>query len=132
VTGDTASWFTTDGAFGSGDGVTISAPGEKRENLEESSGDCSLSTEGLISLAAGGGYVGVAGTSFSAPHVAAVVALLQEQAFVTGIPLSPSEIQIKLRSSAVRVGVTPLDSLFLNYSFDGEREGVVSAPGALE
>lgn len=78
------------------------------------------------------GYVQVAGTSFSAPHVAGVVALMLEQATVTGIPLSPFEIQMKLRSSAVRVGVAPLDSLFLDYSFDGEREGIVWAPGALE
>jgi len=134
---DTASFFTTDGALGqwpNRDGVTISAPGESREDLVAYAGGCALQTVGLTTLANGGGLLQAWGTSLAAPHVAGVVALMQEQAYNPGpFPfISLEEIRSKLRSSADQVGVAPLDSLSLNYSFDGEREGVVWAPGALE
>jgi subtilisin len=125
VSGDTASYFTTDGAFDSltGIGVSVSAPGEDREDISKS---CFLKSVGILSTRLGGGTVRMSGTSMAAPHVAGVVALMAEQSAVT-----PDDARRRLRSGADVVNSAPLDSPANGYSFDGEREGVVWAPGAL-
>ncbi|MCH8268122.1 MAG: S8 family serine peptidase, partial [Acidobacteria bacterium] len=67
---DTASYFTTDGNFEAvpiGIGVTVSAPGEKQENVNRA---CFVKTVGILSTKLGGGTTRISGTSMSAPHVA--------------------------------------------------------------
>jgi subtilisin len=125
VTGDTASYFTTDGAFDSltGIGVSVSAPGEDREDINRS---CFLRSVGILSTRLGGGTVRMSGTSMAAPHVTGVVTLMAEQSTVT-----PDDARRRLRLGADGASIAPLDSPASGYSFDGEREGVVWAPGAL-
>ena len=125
VTGDTASYFTTDGAFDSltGIGVSVSAPGEDREDINRS---CFLRSVGILSTRLGGGTVRMSGTSMAAPHVTGVVTLMAEQSAVT-----PDDARRRLRLGADGASIAPLDSPAGGYSFDGEREGVVWAPGAL-
>jgi subtilisin len=125
VVGGTASYFTTDGAFDSvtGIGVTVSAPGEDREDISKS---CFLKSVGILSTRLGGGTVRMSGTSMAAPHVAGVVALMAEQSALT-----TDDARRRLRFGADAVDIAPFDSPAGGYSFDGEREGVVWAPGAL-
>jgi subtilisin family serine protease len=125
VLADTASYFTTDGAYDapSGIGVSASAPGEEREDIGK---NCFLKSVGILSTRLGGGTIRMSGTSMAAPHVAGVVALMQEQAAVT-----PDDARHRLRLGASGVDTAPIDSPAAGYSFDGEREGVASAPGAL-
>src|SRR5262245_916933 len=124
---DTASFFTTDGAFddATGIGVTISAPGADQENIKK---NCFIESVGILSLRAGGGTVRMSGTSMATPHVTGVVALVQE---ASGGALDPETVRNLIRSSASRIGIAPLDSPTNGYSFDGEREGILSACGAL-
>jgi subtilisin len=125
VVGGTASYFTTDGAFDSvtGIGVTVSAPGEDREDISKS---CFLKSVGILSTRLGGGTVRMSGTSMAAPHVTGVVALMAEQSAVT-----PDDARQRLRLGGDALDVAPLDSPASGYSFDGVREGIVWAPGAL-
>jgi subtilisin len=126
VIDDTASYFTTDGAFDSttGIGVTVSAPGEDREDISRS---CFLKSVGILSTRLGGGTVRMSGTSMAAPHVTGVVALMAQQTPA----LTPDNARRRLRLGAAARDTAPFDSPGAGYSFDGEREGVVSAPGAL-
>jgi subtilisin family serine protease len=126
VIADTASYFTTDGAFDSltGIGVSVSAPGEDREDIGTS---CFLKSVGILSTRLGGGTVRMSGTSMAAPHVAGVVALMAQQS----LTLTPDDARRRLRLGAAATDTAPFDSPAAGYSFDGEREGVVSAPGAL-
>jgi len=132
VGADTASYFTTDGAFDSltGIGVGVSAPGEDREDIAR---NCLLKSVGILSTRLGGGTVRMAGTSMAAPHVTGVVALMAQQSALTPqqAALTPDDARRRLRLGADAVGSVPLDSPVGGYSFDGEREGVASAPGAL-
>lgn len=116
---DTASFFTTDGI-----GVTISAPGEQKENIKVS---CFINSEGILSLQLGGGTTRMSGTSMSAPHVAGVVALMYEKIG----SLTPENARSAIKLGADLAGSVPLDSPTSGYTFDGVREGVLSAPGAL-
>jgi subtilisin family serine protease len=124
---DTASYFSTDGAFDPADGigVTVSAPGEDREDISKS---CFLKSVGILSTRLGGGTIRMSGTSMAAPHVAGVVALISEQVTT----LTPEDVRRRLRNGADAVDTAPIDSPSGGYSYDGEREGVVSAPGALD
>jgi len=123
---DTASYFTTDGAFDSktGIGVTISAPGEDQENVLRG---YRLSSVGILSLKLGGGTTRMAGTSMAAPHVTGVVALLEQKA---NGALSSEDVRDTLVGGAQNPKA-PLDGITTCYTFDGDREGVLSARGAL-
>ena len=118
ITADTASYFTTDGV-----GVSVSAPGEEKENINRG---CLISSVGVLSLKLGGGTTRMSGTSMSAPHVSGVVALMLQ----LNPALTPADVRSKIESSAHRKGTAPLNSPTSSYSFDGEREGIASAPGA--
>ncbi len=118
ILADTASFFTTDGAFDSGIGVTISAPGEKQENLS-----CAMvKSVGILSLQLGGGTTRKSGTSMAAPHVAGVVALMLE----ADSTLSPEQVRAGLRANADLPGVAPYEPIL--GTPDDEYEGIVSAP----
>lgn len=126
VAADTASFFTTDGPLdAAGIGVSISAPGSQKEDIRRS---CHIQASGILSLKAGGGTTRLSGTSMAAPFVAGVAALILES---EGGAIDPEGIRDRLRDTAARVGVAPLDSAAAAYSYDGEREGVLSACGAL-
>ncbi|MBI2980926.1 MAG: S8 family serine peptidase [Deltaproteobacteria bacterium] len=127
IGGDTASYFTSDGAFDSatGIGVTVSAPGNTQEDVAK---NCFIKSKGILSLKLGGGTTEMSGTSMAAPHAAGVSALLQEQ---WGGLIDSETVRGLLRGSSSRAGVAPLDSPASGYSFDGEREGILSACGAL-
>lgn len=118
VKADTASYFTTDGA-----GVVVSAPGADRENVSRG---CLISSVGILSLRLGGGTTRMSGTSMAAPHAAGVAALVFGQATT-----NPNDIRAKLRCGASSRGAAPLASPTSNYTFDGVREGILSAPGAI-
>lgn len=130
---DTASYFTTDGAYHETPdgwmGVTISAPGEDRENINKAG---FLVSSGILSTRLGGGTTRMSGTSMASPHVAGVVALLWEAwEMNAAVPLDPEQARSIIRSTADASLTVPYDSPVSAYTFDGEREGVVSAPDAV-
>jgi len=114
---DTASSFTTDGV-----NVSISAPGGQKENITR---NCVISLVGIVSLKIGGGTTQKSGTSMAAPHVSGVAALMYE----SGQYADPIAIRSAIQTFASGIATTPLDSPASNYTFDGVREGVLSACG---
>ncbi len=130
VVQDAASYFTTDGRYDAttGVGVTVSAPGEDKEDIS----GCFIFADGILSTQMGGGTTRMAGTSMASPHVAGVVALMyQTGLYNAGTASSAEGIRARLRSSATSRGTAPRDSVSVGYTYDGEREGVVYAPGAV-
>ena len=128
IPADTASFFTTDGAFAGGIGATIAAPGEDNEVLLNFLGLCLVDTNGIVSLAVGGGTTRKSGTSMASPHVAGVVARFIQ---TEGVPNSGSGVETlrsRVRNTADRITIAPLDSPTLEYTFDGVREGIAKAP----
>jgi subtilisin family serine protease len=113
---DTASFFSTDGV-----GVTVSAPGEDREDITR---NCTINSVGILSTRLGGGTTRMSGTSMAAPHVAGIVArYFQRDALYT-----VADVRQFLAADAVRQGTAPLNSPAAAYTFDGEREGVSHVP----
>ena len=123
IAADTASYFTTDGAFDSttGIGVTVSAPGENQENVTKAG---KIQSVGILSTKLGGGTVQMSGTSMSAPHVAGVVA----RALEADPGADPETIRALIMENAILLSTAPYDSPTSSYSFDGQREGIVSVP----
>jgi subtilisin len=128
VKANTASYFTSDGT-----GVTVSAPGEERENISKRGPNCFLNSVGILSLKIGGGTTRMSGTSMATPHVSGIVARLVQSPLTYGIPnaaLNGNDVeQIRLYfSSATRganlQGTAPLDSPATSYTYDLIREGV--------
>lgn len=125
IAADTASYFTTDGVFNAstGIGVTISAPGAQKEDINKG---CFIKTVGILSLQLGGGTTRKSGTSMASPHVAGLVALMAEVQASVGLSLDPEAARSALQSTSSQAGMAPLDSPAGGYSFDGEREGIAS------
>jgi subtilisin family serine protease len=120
IKADTASYFTTDGAYLGLQGVTISGPGEDQENINKG---CFISSVGILSTRLGGGTTRMSGTSMASPHVAGIVARMIQNSI-----LGPENIRGTLRSTAQEHFTAPLDSPTSSYSFDGEQEGIAKAP----
>ncbi|MEJ5239224.1 MAG: S8 family serine peptidase [Limisphaera sp.] len=125
IPADTASYFATDGNwFDDHIGVTISAPGETREDVNNAN---LIQSVGILSTRLGGGTTSMSGSSMAAPHVAGAVALLLQ----ADPSLAPEELRTVLIATADRPGVAPLDSPTRCYTFDGFREGILNVPAAL-
>ena len=131
ILADTASYFTTDGAFMGGTGVTVTAPGEEKEDIYAYLGTCFVESIGILSTWPGGETIELSGTSMAAPHVAGVVALMWQKELSLGLSLAPEIARSRIRNTVDRPGTVPLDSAVDGYSFDGQREGVVWAPAAV-
>ncbi len=113
---DTASYFTTDGP-----GITVSAPGEDKEDVSRG---CLITSVGILSTRLGGGTTRLSGTSMAAPHVAGIAARSYQQ-YPTA---TPEQVRSWIGDDSVLKGVAPLDSPTGSYTFDGVREGIAQVP----
>src|SRR5439155_98125 len=114
---DSASYFTTDGAFNAatGIGVTVSAPGEERENVGPS---CSVQSLGILSARLGGGTTRLSGTSMAAPHVTGIVALAWQLRDAAGYAKpSPSTSTAAQKASGLRTTVVFSSNASVSVSF---------------
>ncbi len=125
IQADTASFFTTDGIYNpqTGVGVAISGPGEEQENIVFPN----LVSIGILSTALGGGTTRMSGTSMAAPHAAGVVALLLQK----DSTLDPVDVKARIMTGG-NEGSAPKNSPTSTYTYDGEREGILSAPMVLD
>jgi subtilisin family serine protease len=64
------------------------------------------------------------GTSMASPHVAGVVARIMQ----ISPSIEPEAIRTAIRGTAAVLGTAPLPSPTVTFTFDGESEGVVTAP----
>lgn len=119
IAADTASYFTSDGA-----GVTVTAPGEDREDVSRAGFIQSL---GILSTQLGGGVTRMSGTSMAAPHAAGVAALVYQKFPAVTV----AEVEDRLQLGATRQGIAPLNSPTGSYTFDNVREGILNAPASL-
>jgi subtilisin family serine protease len=126
IEADTASYFTSDGAYNpaTGIGVTVSGPGEDQEDISKAG---FIKSVGILSARLGGGTTRMAGTSMAAPHVAGVAALIYQK----NSALGAEDIRDRLSAGAINQNVAPRNSPSSGYSFDGVREGILHAPAAL-
>lgn len=131
ILADTASYFTTDGAFVGGVGATASAPGEAREDIFFYEGTCFVETIGILSTWPADQTTELSGTSMAAPHVAGVLALMWQKELNFGRNLAPEDARTRIRNSVARIGTAPLDSAVAGYTYDGQREGILWAPAAV-
>jgi len=95
ILADTASFFTTDGI-----GVTISAPGEKQEDIDRA---CRIRPVGILSLKLGGGTTRMYGTSMAAPHVACGRLHFRWRARRHSSSAQLFPIQLRTAANAVRI-----------------------------
>ncbi len=116
---DTRSHFSTYGP-----GVTISAPGEQKEDINRG---CFIRSSGILSLNLGGGTIRKEGTSIASPYVAGALALLYQNC----PGLTPAQVKSKLQNSARGQGDLPIASPSSAYTLDEIKEGVLSLPGLL-
>ena len=126
IQADAASYFTSDGVD-----VTVSGPGNEKENITKKGPFCYLNSVGILSLKLGGGTTRMSGTSMSTPHVSGIVArLLQSPSSYAGLAANPTpeHIRLYLIDKASRKNIAPLDSPASSYTFDTIREGVAVIP----
>lgn len=125
VVQDTASYFTSDGAYNGSVGVTISAPGEDQENIVVYGVSAYINSVGILSTKLGGGTVRMSGTSMAAPHVAGVMARYF-QTHTGAVDLEA--VRGIMMSKALNKGVAPYVNRPIPGSPDGVFEGIVCVP----